>query len=99
MRDRRIVKHSRIPCQPFLGASGVRERNPKSEYRNPKPKENPKSEYRNPKQIQITKKENPKQRRFPVLDLGDSDFGFVSDFGIRVPDFAPLLARRRKANQ
>jgi hypothetical protein len=58
--------------------------NPKSETK----KTNPKSDDRNPKQIQITKKENPKREKYPVLDLIDSDFEFVSDFDIRISDFS-----------
>jgi hypothetical protein len=52
---------------------------------------NPNNEIRNSKQIQITKKENPKQDAGRVLDLGDLDFEFVSDFDIRISDFPTVL--------
>jgi hypothetical protein len=51
---------------------------------------NSKSEYRNPKQIRITKEENPKREIPLVLDLGDSDFGIVSDFDIRISSLDAL---------
>jgi WD40 repeat protein/serine/threonine protein kinase len=65
--------------------------NPKSEVRNPKPQENPSIEIRNPKQIQITKEENPKKQSAPVSDLGESNFGIVSHFGLRNSDLLPKI--------
>jgi serine/threonine protein kinase/Flp pilus assembly protein TadD len=50
---------------------------------------NPKSEIRNPKQIQSTKSQIPNQvERAP--NIGDSDLGFVSDFGFRASDFSSM---------
>jgi hypothetical protein len=59
-------------------------------------RENSKSEYRNPKQSQITKEENPKQESALVLDLGDSDFGIVSNFDIRILDLDIGIVRQIK---
>jgi len=49
--------------------------------------ENPKPEIRNPKQIPMTKIQNSKQFFNSVWDIGIWNFGFVSDFDIRISDF------------
>jgi hypothetical protein len=46
--------------------------------------QNPKSEARNPKQIQNP---NDPTGRGAVLDIWNLDFGFVSDFVLRISDF------------
>jgi WD40 repeat protein/serine/threonine protein kinase len=63
----------------------------KSDTRNPKSETNLIPEIRNPKQASITEKEIQKPSSAPVLDLGDSNFGIVSDFGFRASDFVPKV--------
>jgi chromosome segregation ATPase len=53
---------------------------------------NSKSEIRNPKQIQSTKSQVANQPEAPVSNIGDSDLGFVSDFGFRASDFTTDVA-------
>jgi hypothetical protein len=48
---------------------------------------NPKSEFRNPKQIQNTNEKYPNRSASGVLVIGLFDFRFVSDFDIRISDF------------
>jgi mono/diheme cytochrome c family protein len=86
--ERGIVHRDLKPANILLAQNP----NSKSEIRNPKPEQNPKSETRNPKQIQIIKQENPKRECAAVLHLGDSNFGFVSDFGFRISDFVLKIA-------
>jgi serine/threonine protein kinase len=50
---------------------------------------NPKSEIRNPKQIQSTKSQIQNQAE-RASNIGDSDLGFVSDFGFRASDFSSM---------
>jgi len=52
---------------------------------------NPKSEIRNPKQIQSTKSQIQNQAE-RASNIGDSDLGFVSDFGFRASDFTTDVA-------
>jgi WD40 repeat protein/serine/threonine protein kinase len=52
---------------------------------------NPKSEIPNPKQSSMSKEENPKSQTDAVSDLGNADFGIVSDFGFRISDFSPKI--------
>jgi WD40 repeat protein/serine/threonine protein kinase len=53
----------------------------KSEIRNPKSETNSNPEIQNPKP----------GGRGPGLDIGNSDFGIVSDFGFRISDFEPKI--------
>jgi len=51
-------------------------------------RQNPKSKTRNPKQIQSTKSQDPNQPELCDLNLGNSDFEFVSNFRFRISDFS-----------
>jgi serine/threonine-protein kinase len=52
-----------------------------------------KSENRNPKSETSSNAQSTKSETSPaaVLDIGDSRFGFVSDFGFRASDFTPFV--------
>src|SRR5262249_3166176 len=65
-----------------------------------------KSEIRNPKSETNLKNQNPnpKDGSAQVLDIGNSNLAFVSDFGFRISDFVPKvtdfgLAKQLDVNQ
>ena len=78
------AEKDRLPSQLPLchGKLGKLEENAKTNPAYSSQHRNSKSEYRNPKQIRNSKKEKRKHARFRI-----SNFGFVSDFDIRVSDF------------
>jgi hypothetical protein len=53
-----------------------------------------KFEYRNPKQYR-----NPKKKTRKILQVFYSNFGFVSDFEIRISDLSPHLAEKFKGKK